>query len=226
MSQEAPPIEINLSEEIARHFPVQPAGEPIVPQILKTALFALIIFLIARLLILPYQVDGRSMDPNLVDRERVLVNRAIYTHFDLDRWLGWVPGIDVASTSFFPFRSPSPGDVVVLNPPESSEAPFIKRTIAVAGDTVTIRNGFVFVNGVQIEEHYINGAITGCNEPAFCTNFVVPEGMIYVLGDNRQHSFDSRSFGPIPLDNVIGQAWFANWPADRFGFIPSYDYKD
>jgi signal peptidase I len=55
---------------------------------------------------------------------------------------------------------------------------------------------------------------------------VVPPGMIYVLGDNRQHSYDSRAFGPVSLDNVIGKAWFANWPADRIGLLPHYSYDE
>jgi signal peptidase I len=192
--------------------------------VINTFMLALVIFLTARLLVLPYQVDGRSMAPNLEDRDRVLVNRAVYMHLDLAKFLDWIPGVDTSDTAFYPFHSAERGDIVVLNPPQYSPEPFIKRTIGVAGDVIDIKDGFVYVNGWQLDEPYIDGAVTDCGRSLYCARFVVPDGTIFVLGDNRQHSFDSRSFGPVPLDNVIGKAWFANWPADRIGFIPDYDY--
>jgi signal peptidase I len=193
--------------------------------VLKTLLLALIIFLAARLLLLPYQVDGRSMSPSLADRERVLVNRAVYMHFNPEQLVGWIPGLDVRDGDYYPFHSPDRGDVVVLNPPTISDEPFIKRTIGVAGDVVSIRDGGVYVNGDRISEPYIDDVTTTCDSDLFCDEFVVPAGMIYVMGDNRGHSLDSRAFGPVPLENVIGQAWFSNWPADRFGLIPNLEPK-
>ena len=161
-------------------------------QLFKTALFALILFLLARLVILPYEVEGRSMTPNLVNHERVLVNRAVYSHFDAAAWLGWVPGVDVENTDWYPFHSPAQGDVIVLNPPQFSETPYIKRTIALAGDTVDIRDGAVYVNGERLDEPYLDGLSTTCDDETWCHDFVVPEGTVYVLGDNRGESFDSR----------------------------------
>jgi signal peptidase I len=196
------------------------------PELFKTLMMALIIFLTARLFVLPYQVDGRSMAPNLEDRDRVLVNRAVYMHLDLETLLGWIPGVDTTDTAYYPFHSPEQGDIVVLNPPDVSPEPYIKRTIAVAGDIVDIRGGLVFVNGTQVVEPYVDGAITECERPTYCDDYVVPDGTIYVLGDNRQHSYDSRAFGPVSLANVIGKAWFANWPADRIGLLPHYDYDE
>lgn len=199
----------------------RPAGlAALLPEVLKTLLLALIIFLSARLLLLPYQVDGRSMEPSLAHQERVLVNRAVYMHFDLERLVGWVPGVSVASGDYYPFHSPERGDILVVNPPYFAEEPFIKRTIGVAGDKITIRGGQVFVNDVAIDEPYLYGVPTECRSEQYCTGFVVPPDTIFVMGDNRPHSFDSREFGPVSLENVIGQAWFSNWPADKFGPIP------
>jgi signal peptidase I len=195
-------------------------------ELTKTLMMALIIFLSARLLILPYQVDGKSMSPNLHDRDRVLVNRAVYMHLDLEQLVDWIPGVDASNTAYYPFHSPEPGDIVVLNPPAASDQPYIKRTVAVGGDVVDIDRGLVFVNGVALNETYIDGAITECVKQQYCRNYTVPDGMIFVLGDNRQHSSDSRYFGPVPLDNVIGKAWFANWPADKIGPIPHYSYDE
>ena len=188
-------------------------------QLLKTLLFALILFLLARLVILPYEVEGRSMTPNLVNNERVLVNRAVYSHVDPATWLDWIPGISVSESSWYPFHEPQRGDVIVLNPPTFSKTPYIKRTIGIAGDVIDVHDGSVFVNGVRLNEPYLHDIETTCESEEYCHDFIVPEGMIYVMGDNREESFDSRSFGPVPLDNIIGKAWFSNWPLDRIGVI-------
>jgi signal peptidase I len=212
-----PQIEETTADEQSRR-------KRLLPELVHTLMLALVIFLTARLLVLPYQVDGRSMAPNLEDRDRVLVNRAVYLHVDLDLLFGWIPGVEASDVAYYPFHSAERGDIVVLNPPQYSPEPFIKRAIGIAGDVIDIKGGFVFVNGVKLDEPYIDSAITDCGRSMYCDGFVVPEGSIFVLGDNRQHSFDSRSFGPVPLDNVIGKAWFSNWPVDRIGVIPHYNY--
>ena len=79
------------------------------PELFKTLMMALIIFLTARLFVLPYQVDGRSMAPNLENRDRVLVNRAVYMHLNLDLLIVWIPGVDTDDTDYYPFHSPERG---------------------------------------------------------------------------------------------------------------------
>ena len=196
-------------------------------EIVKTGIFALVVFLAVRLLILPYEVDGRSMYPNLEDHERVLVNRAVYMHIDLDRIVGWIPGVDVESDGYtYPFHAPERGEVVVLNPPISSEEPYIKRVIGEAGDFVEFRDGYVYINDERLDEPYIDGPVTECLGDEYCDGYQVPEGTVFVLGDNREYSLDSRAFGPVPLDNIIGQAWFVNWPLDKAGTIPHHEYED
>lgn len=202
-----------------------PRGRPAFLQglgdLLKTGLLALVVFFGARLVILPYQVDGRSMTPNLQDEERVLVNRAVYMRVDLDRLVGWVPGVDLEPGDLrYPFHGPERGDVVVLNPPEHSDEPYIKRVIAVAGDEISFRGGYVYIDGERLDESYLDGPITDCDGADYCEGYVVPEGHVFVLGDNRGGSLDSRAFGPVPLDHIIGKAWFVNWPLDKVGPIP------
>jgi len=190
--------------------------------LLKTGLLALVVFFGARLVILPYQVDGRSMTPNLQDRERVLVNRAVYLRVDLDRLVGWVPGVDLEPGDLrYPFHAPARGDVVVLNPPEYSDEPYIKRVVGVAGDTVSFRDGYVYIDGERLDEPYLDGPITDCDGDDYCGGYIVPAGNVFVLGDNRGGSLDSRAFGPVPLDHIIGEAWLVNWPLDKVGLIPS-----
>jgi signal peptidase I len=199
--------------------PMPGGTHTVLAQLMKTALFALILFLLARLVLLPYEVDGRSMSPNLVDSERVLVNRAVYSHFDIGRWLGWVPGVNQSDHAWYLFHAPERGDVLVLNPPLYSAEPYIKRVVATAGERVNIQGGSVYVNDQRLTEPYITGLITECDSDRYCDEFTVPAGTVYVLGDNRDQSYDSRSFGPVPLENVIGKAWFSNWPIDRLGPI-------
>lgn len=190
-------------------------------ELLKTGALALLVFLGVRMLVLPYEVEGRSMYPNLHDQERVLVNRAVYVHVDLDQLLGWIPGVDVAGHGMsYPFHPPERGEVVVLNPPSASDEPYIKRVIGEAGDYIEFRDGHVYINQTRLDEPYLSGALTDCDGSDYCNGFTVPEGAVFVLGDNRQHSLDSRMFGPVPLENIIGQAWFVNWPLDKAGTIP------
>jgi signal peptidase I len=190
----------------------------------RTVLLAALVFVGARLFVLPYEVEGRSMSPNLHDQERVLVNRSVYYHFDLNRVLNWIPGVDVnGERVIYPFHSPERGDIVVLDPPvENHTQPYIKRVIGLPGETVSFRDGYVYIDGKKLDEPYIGGAITDCDG---CHDGKVPDGYVFVLGDNRNNSADSRSFGFVKIDDIIGKAWFANWPLDRIGFLPHYDYE-
>ena len=193
----------------------------------RTVLLAALVFVGARLFVLPYEVEGASMSPNLHNRERVLVNRSVYYHFDLNGVLNLIPGVNVEGERIiFPFHTPQRGDIVVLNPPIVHRTqPYIKRVIGLPGETVSFRDGYVYIDGKQLDEPYIGGPITDCNVADGCRAGQVPDGYVFVLGDNRDNSADSRSFGFVPIDDIIGKAWFANWPLDRIGFLPHYDYQ-
>jgi signal peptidase I len=137
-----------------------------------------------------FRVDGYAMVPALHSGDEVLVDPEAYAK-----------------------RAPERGDIVVFDPPVASEKPYIKRVIGVAGDTIEIKqDGYVYVNGVKLEEPYIQGGITECNVRK-CEPMTVPEGSVYVLGDNRRNSSDSRIFGTVKIDRIIGKAWFAYDPS-------------
>lgn len=200
-----------------------------VREIVETILLALVIFVAVRALVLNFKVDGKSMMPNLINHEMLLVNRNVYFHFDLNDVRNMLPGKDTAAEDIvFPFHPPDRGDIIVFNPPLAvpSDKPYIKRVIGLPGDTVAIRDGSVFVNDVQLQEPYIAAGITECGAPRECGPLTVPEGDIFVLGDNRGDSSDSRVFGPVPIDNVIGKAWITYWPLDEFDLVPHYDYPE
>ncbi len=134
-------------------------------------------------------VRGQSMEPTLYNNERVIVEKISY------RLMG----------------GPRRGDVVVLRLNGTSEM-LIKRVVALPGETVAVQGGRVVVDGIPLTEPW---AVRqgGPDYPPT----VVPEGHVFVLGDNRGHSNDSRSFGPVPLRNIIGHAVFIYWPLDEAG---------
>lgn len=136
-----------------------------------------------------YAIEGESMWPSFHDGGRVILNGA------------------------YRFQSAHYGDVVVFNPPFESDKPYIKRVIGMAGDTIDIHDGAVYRNGVRLDEPYIHGAETTCYHEPHCA-LTVPDGMLYVLGDNRPNSSDSRVFGPVPRHNVLGEVLFSFWPLD------------
>jgi signal peptidase I len=194
-----------------------------ISELFKTALLAILIFSLARTVVLPFEVEGSSMSPNLENGERVLVNRSVYYHFDLYDVINLIPGANWdGDHEVYLFHEPERGEVLVLNPPVVTQKPYIKRLIAEAGEHITFRDGFVFIDGERLDEPYIDGAETYCRGQ-YC-DITVPEGHVYVLGDNRANSQDSRYFGPVKTENIIGKAWFANWPIDDFGRLPHYDY--
>ena len=172
-------------------------------EVLETlALTAVIFFVIQNFVAQPYKVEQQSMQRTLEAGEYVLVDK-LTPRFD----------------------SYSRGDVVVFHPLGSSDAvPYIKRVIALPGETVEIHDGRVFVNGRQLDEPYVfddQPTETSGDE----RRFVVEPGHLFVLGDHRGESRDSRFFGTIPDSSVIGRAWIRYWPIDTLGILPTPSYR-
>lgn len=134
-----------------------------------------------------FQVEQYSMEPNLLPHDRVLVNKFIYR-----------------------FRLPHPGEIVVLRPPTDPTRNYIKRVVAVAGERIAIQSGHVYVNGRMLPESYLNVPTNGVWGP-----LVVPAHEVFVLGDNRGNSEDSRAFGFVPDRNLVGEAILIYWPPER-----------
>ncbi|MGE5675617.1 MAG: signal peptidase I [Mycobacterium leprae] len=161
---------------------------------LETILIALAVALVIRGYIAQtYVVDGDSMVPSLHNGERFLVNKLVYR-----------------------FRLPKPGEIVVLHDPAAPTKQLVKRVVALPGETVQIKHQVLYVNGQPISENYINKAYPIADFPLT----TVPPGTVYVMGDNRGRSMDSRSIGPILLSKIEGKGVFMLWPLDRFGKGP------
>jgi len=121
----------------------------------------------------------------------------------------------------YKMRSPQRGDVVVFKSPKNPDIEYIKRIIGLTGDKIRVENSNVFVNDKLIQENYIS-ARTNLWEGGFLkegATLTVPDGEIFVMGDNRPRSSDSREFGPVPVDSVIGQVFFRYFPSDKVGSI-------
>lgn len=196
-----------------------------VREIVETLLLALFIFLAVRAVVLNFRVDGTSMIPNLQNDEMVLVNRNAYLEFDANALVNWLPFVErEGERILFTVGEPERGDIVVINAPvENADKPYIKRVIGLPGETVEARDGVVYVDGVALPEEYIVEP-TWCGVERACAPVTVPEDSVFVMGDNRDNSSDSRSFGTVPYDNIVGKAWLTYWPTDEIGLVPHEDY--
>ena len=141
----------------------------------------------------PVKVEGTSMQPRLVDQERIFVNRFIYRFEDIHR-----------------------GDVVVFWYPRDTNKSFIKRVVAIPGDVVEILNGVVYVNGSAVKEPYLKPEF---RDSESLHKTVVPPEQYFVLGDHRNSSNDSRNWGFVPRSLIYGKAIFRYWPVSRLGLV-------
>ncbi|HWO46632.1 MAG TPA: signal peptidase I [Solirubrobacterales bacterium] len=169
----------------------------------------------------PYQIPSESMEPTLDVGQRVLVNRFLY-HFK-DPEIGDVvvfhppAGADGSPRCGVPGGAPEQGEPCPEPTPEQSDQNFIKRIVAGPGDTLSVKDGHPVVNGVeQADEPFINacGAAPACNLPKQIT---IPPDHYFMMGDNRGASDDSRFWGPVPRDWIIGEAFATYWPPNRIG---------
>ena len=165
-------------------------------EIIQALALAVIISVVLNLFVVQVtEVRQRSMEATLLQGDRVLVSKVDYR-------LG----------------PPERGDIVVFQPTTDSSIPYVKRVAAVAGDMVELRDGVLFVNGKQTDYPGAHGATTS-QSPAITYPLKVPADSFFALGDNRQASSDSRSFGPQPDDRIIGKVILRFWPFDRLRFF-------
>ena len=151
----------------------------------------------------PQEINGSSMFPTFVDKELLITNKLVYR-----------------------IRPPKRGEVVIFKSPANKEIDYIKRVIALPGETIMLKNSTYYVNGEPLPEPYIaDGVYTSGG--SFLTEgeeITLLEDEYFLSGDNRPHSSDSREFGPIPLSDFIGRALFRYWPANKFYIIPEVTY--
>ena len=162
--------------------------------IVVTLLIALTIFVVLQATVQNFKVEGMSMSPTIHNGEYLIVNKATYS-----------------------FNSPQRGEIIVFRAPHNPNSDYVKRIIALPGDTIEIIGGTIFVNDIPlVEPSYI--------EPP---RYIVPSKEIppdsyFVLGDNRNNSQDSHNGWNVPRDYIIGKAWFTIWPPAQWGSTAHY----
>ena len=177
--------------------------------LVRTAAEVLALFLILSLLIGRFEIHQVSMEPNLLEGERVIVSKLETL------WPDWLVGkAEAAGNGRGSLLSFQRGQIVVLQRPDDRESdPLIKRVVGLPGETVEIREGEVFVDGRKLAEPYTNGQPTTCSR--FCGPLTLGAQQYFVMGDNRPHSLDSRAFGPVGAGDIIGRVVLRYGPLNK-----------
>ncbi|HCI81805.1 MAG TPA: signal peptidase I [Ktedonobacter sp.] len=172
----------------------------LVREVIETIVLTVLMFLIIRLAVQNFQIQGHSMEPSFHDQELVLV----------DKWT-------------YLFHAPARGDVIVFVAPPQPDQDYIKRVVGLPGDVVTVQGTQVYINGKLLQEPYVKPYNQG-NQYSSFTNRVIPPNDYFVFGDNRNGSSDSRDWGCLPRANIIGRVGLVYWPfgQDNTGLIPNY----
>ena len=166
---------------------------------LVTIILAIVIFLVVQNTAQVSIVIGSSMEPDLHDGQRLIVNKVAYY-----------------------FGKPQRGDIVVFRlPTNPNSIPFIKRVIGLPGETIEIKAGVVYINGSPLNEPYIKEAANYT-----IPKEKIPAGSYFVLGDNRNNTSDSHIWGTVPRENVMGKATLSIWPPGRWGAAPNHGFAD
>ncbi|MBI2863722.1 MAG: signal peptidase I [Chloroflexi bacterium] len=189
-----------------------------VREILETIILTLLIFLAVRAVVQNFKVEGASMEPTLHTGQYLLVNKLVYFSMDMSEISKALPAFNLQNKqTFFLFHPPEKGDIVVFRYPKDPSRDFIKRVIAVPGETVEIRNGKILVNGEESQEPYTAERPNYPYGPE-----KVPPDNFFVLGDNRNNSSDSHIWGMVPRNNIVGKAWISYWPVSDLGFVSNF----
>ncbi|MBN1220920.1 MAG: signal peptidase I [Anaerolineae bacterium] len=166
----------------------------------ETVILTLVIFFLIQTVIRNFRVVGTSMVDNLHDGQYLIIDKLTYS--DLFQGMGW--------------GGPRHGDVVVFEPPNRPGEDYVKRIVGLPGETIAVDNGTIYVDHEPLAEPF-KPKMPRYHVP----ETAIPEGYVYVLGDNRNNSNDSHNWGPLPIENIVGRAWISYWPPDRWGVIPN-----
>ena len=167
-------------------------------EVLITLAIAIVLFLVLRTTIQSSVVVGPSMEPSLQNNQRLVINKVGYV-----------------------FGEPQRGDVVIFHSPNSWQTEYIKRIIGLPGDTIEIKAGRVYVNGVILNEPYV----TDLPRYNFPKETLAPNSY-FVLGDNRNNSNDSHNGWTVPRESIVGKAWLSIWPPGAWGLAPNYPLQE
>jgi signal peptidase I len=191
---------------------------------LEVIVFAVGIFFFVYLLIMrPHKIKGQSMMPNFPDSEYLLTEKVTYYLHEPERGdvVVFTPPPQAADLS-----SVSCGKINSIPTTEISDE-YIKRVIAVPGERVMVKEGHVYINEKLLKEPYIANSVSTDPKTFLCDelDYTVPPGELFVMGDNREYSSDSRYWGPITKKSISGRAWIIYWPVNLGGTVKKPDYE-
>ena len=200
---------------IYQNEPVAPVMTRAVREIVEAVVLALIVFLLIQGSVRNFKVDGSSMHPTLEGGQYLLVNKLVYFKLDTARLSRIIPFWHVdQSSAHFAIHPPKRGEVIVFRFPKDPSKDFVKRVIGLPGEVVEITDGQVYIDGVPLDEPYLPGP-----DRTVLQRREMGEKEYFVLGDNRRSSNDSRSWGPVPEENVRGKVWVVYWPFSQLQLL-------
>jgi signal peptidase I len=172
-------------------------GRSLLREILETVLLTGVLFLIINTVTGRSQVNGSSMEPTLHNGQYLIITRITY----------WI-------------RAPERGDIIVFHPPNNLGEDYIKRIVGLPGERVEIRQGKVWADGVALDEPYVSRASSDSK------SWTLGDGEYLVFGDNRNDSSDSRNWGPLEEESIVGKAWLSYWPPERWGIVKHHAFPE
>lgn len=188
-------------------------------ELIETVLLSIAVFLALHLSVQNFRVEGTSMDPTLTEGQYIVANKIIYSRVATDSLARFIPFIQPSGEgeSLYAFHPPRHGEILIFNFPTDRSRDLVKRVIGLPGDTIEIQSGQVIRNGEMLDEPYVVNRDRRNADPV-----VVPENSYYVLGDNRRASSDSRDWGFLADEHVVGRGWVSYWPTDRIGVLQAF----
>ena len=186
-------------------------------EILEAVMLALIVLVLVQGTVRNFKVEGSSMHPTLEGGQFLVVDQVSYFKLDMERLARILPFWQAQEgESKFAFDPPNRGEVIVFRYPEDPTKDFVKRVVGVPGETVEVRSGTVFVDGVALSEPYLESA-----DRSDARQIILGPKEYYVIGDNRSNSNDSRAWGVVPEDNIVGRVLLVYWPWEDVHFVDS-----
>ncbi len=198
------PAPVAAAVEVSPEVDATTANQPsmtwmLLRELVETVVLSLVIFLVIRQVVQNYRIESTSMLPNFHEGQFILVNKLAYK-----------------------IGTPHRGDVIVFHNPDNTDEDYIKRVIGLPGDTLEIADQTIYINGKPLDEPYpMNRLVPGSQYGPV----VIEPNHLFVMGDNRPNSKDSRSFGQLSEELLVGQAWVRVWPLSLFGAIRHYDLE-
>ena len=172
-------------------------GRSVLREVLETVLLTIILFAVINAVTGRSQVNGSSMEETLHDGQYLIISKLAY----------WI-------------HPPQRGDIIVLKPPNNPGEDYIKRIVGLPGERVEMRDGAVWIDGIVLEEPYVSSV------PRYEKQWTLQDGEYLVLGDNREDSDDSHTWGALPTDNIVGKAWLTYWPPEQWGPVAHYVFRE